>query len=313
MIDAGVHEPVGHPARYRLVPRSRAPPAPTWPSSRDAADRGAAVEAMGAGAEAVVLRLHGEGRIDGVLALGGSGGSSIATRAMRALPVGVPEADGLDARLGRHAALRRRRRRDDDVLGRRHLRGQPDLGADHGQRRRRDRRDGAGDGAAARDEAARGGDDVRRHDAVRDRGARAARGARLRGARLPCDRHRRAVDGGAREGRLPRRRARRHDDRARRRARRRRPLGRARPADGRRRRRACRRSCRSARSTWSTSGRARRCRRGSRAATSTSTTRPSRSCARRRRSAASSAARSGGSSPPPPARRRSSCRCAACR
>ena len=46
---------------------------------------------MGAGAEAVVLRLHGEGRVDGVLALGGSGGSSIATRAMRALPVGVPK------------------------------------------------------------------------------------------------------------------------------------------------------------------------------------------------------------------------------
>ena len=46
---------------------------------------------MGAGAEAVVVRLYDEGRIDGVLALGGSGGSSIATRAMRALPVGVPK------------------------------------------------------------------------------------------------------------------------------------------------------------------------------------------------------------------------------
>ena len=59
--------------------------------------------------------------------------------------------------------------------------------------------------------------------------------------------------------RLPRRRARRDDDRARRRARRRRPLGRARPARGRGRGRACRRSSRSARSTWSTSARARRC------------------------------------------------------
>src|SRR5262245_44082520 len=46
---------------------------------------------MGAGAEAVVTRLYREGRIDGILALGGSGGSSIATRAMRALPVGVPK------------------------------------------------------------------------------------------------------------------------------------------------------------------------------------------------------------------------------
>ena len=75
---------------------------------------------------------------------------------------------------------------------------------------------------------------VRRHDALRDRRARAARGARLRGARLPRDRHRRRVDGGARARRLPRRRARRDDDRARRRARRRRALGRA--ATGSRRR-----------------------------------------------------------------------------
>jgi uncharacterized protein (UPF0261 family) len=54
-------------------------------------DRGAAVEAMARGAEAVVRRLHDEGRLDGILALGGSGGTAIATQAMRALPVGVPK------------------------------------------------------------------------------------------------------------------------------------------------------------------------------------------------------------------------------
>jgi uncharacterized protein (UPF0261 family) len=54
-------------------------------------DRGEAVETMARGAEAVVRRLHGEGRLQGTLALGGSGGTSIATRAMRALPVGVPK------------------------------------------------------------------------------------------------------------------------------------------------------------------------------------------------------------------------------
>ncbi|MFL5929233.1 MAG: Tm-1-like ATP-binding domain-containing protein [Gaiellaceae bacterium] len=54
-------------------------------------DRGAAVAAMGAGAEAVVRALHAEGRLDGIVALGGSGGSSIAAQAMRALPVGVPK------------------------------------------------------------------------------------------------------------------------------------------------------------------------------------------------------------------------------
>ena len=56
-----------------------------------AGDRGAAVEAMARGAAAVARRLHGEGRLDGILAIGGSGGSALATQAMRALPVGVPK------------------------------------------------------------------------------------------------------------------------------------------------------------------------------------------------------------------------------
>ncbi len=56
-----------------------------------AGDRGAAVEAMARGAAAIVARLHAEERVDGVLALGGSGGTAIATEAMRTLPVGVPK------------------------------------------------------------------------------------------------------------------------------------------------------------------------------------------------------------------------------
>jgi len=54
-------------------------------------DRGAAVEAMCAAAPVVVRRLFEEGRCQGVLAAGGSGGTAIATAAMRALPVGVPK------------------------------------------------------------------------------------------------------------------------------------------------------------------------------------------------------------------------------
>lgn len=54
-------------------------------------DRGAAMDAMADGAAHVLLRLFDEGKVDGVLALGGSGGSSVASRAMRALPVGVPK------------------------------------------------------------------------------------------------------------------------------------------------------------------------------------------------------------------------------
>jgi uncharacterized protein (UPF0261 family) len=57
----------------------------------EAGDRGAAVAAMADGAAAVVTRLYGEGRLDGILALGGSGNSALATQAMRALPVGVPK------------------------------------------------------------------------------------------------------------------------------------------------------------------------------------------------------------------------------
>jgi uncharacterized protein (UPF0261 family) len=56
-----------------------------------AGDRGAAVAAMGDGAAAVVTRLHAEGRLDGILGLGGSGNSALVTQAMRALPVGVPK------------------------------------------------------------------------------------------------------------------------------------------------------------------------------------------------------------------------------
>jgi uncharacterized protein (UPF0261 family) len=54
-------------------------------------DRGAAVETMARGAAEVVKRLRAEGRLDGILGLGGSGGSAIVTYAMRQLPVGVPK------------------------------------------------------------------------------------------------------------------------------------------------------------------------------------------------------------------------------
>jgi uncharacterized protein (UPF0261 family) len=57
----------------------------------EAGDRGAAVDAMGRGAAEVVRRLHEEGRLDGILSVGGSGNSSIAAQAMRVLPVGLPK------------------------------------------------------------------------------------------------------------------------------------------------------------------------------------------------------------------------------
>jgi uncharacterized protein (UPF0261 family) len=54
-------------------------------------DRGPAVLAMTRGATEVVKRLYAEGRLDGILGVGGSGGSSIVSAAMQALPVGVPK------------------------------------------------------------------------------------------------------------------------------------------------------------------------------------------------------------------------------
>jgi uncharacterized protein (UPF0261 family) len=56
-----------------------------------AGDRGVAVETMANGATAIVLDLYAKGRLQGILGLGGSGGSSLVTQAMRALPIGVPK------------------------------------------------------------------------------------------------------------------------------------------------------------------------------------------------------------------------------
>jgi len=54
-------------------------------------DRGEAMRAMGDGAAALLPQLYDAGRFDGVLGMGGSGGSSVVTAAMRALPIGVPK------------------------------------------------------------------------------------------------------------------------------------------------------------------------------------------------------------------------------
>jgi uncharacterized protein (UPF0261 family) len=58
---------------------------------RAAADRGRAVELAAVGAAKLAAKLHKEGKLSGVMGLGGSAGTTIATAAMRALPVGVPK------------------------------------------------------------------------------------------------------------------------------------------------------------------------------------------------------------------------------
>ncbi len=54
-------------------------------------DRGECVSAMSEAAPKMLLRLQEEGRIDGLISLGGGGGTAIATAAMRALPIGFPK------------------------------------------------------------------------------------------------------------------------------------------------------------------------------------------------------------------------------
>lgn len=90
VIDAGV---LGEPAFPPDIPREALAAAGGAEFSRLLAerDRGRSVEAMAAGAAALIERLFREGRIHGIISLGGSAGSTIGTAAMRALPVGVPK------------------------------------------------------------------------------------------------------------------------------------------------------------------------------------------------------------------------------
>ncbi len=54
-------------------------------------DRGESVAAMSKAAPVLLAKLAAEKKIDGVISLGGGGGTAIATAAMRALPIGFPK------------------------------------------------------------------------------------------------------------------------------------------------------------------------------------------------------------------------------
>ncbi len=58
---------------------------------RARADRGSAVDVMTVGARSLTRDLYAAHRFDGVLGLGGGGGTTMITAAMRELPVGVPK------------------------------------------------------------------------------------------------------------------------------------------------------------------------------------------------------------------------------
>jgi uncharacterized protein (UPF0261 family) len=88
VLDAGV---LGPPAFVADLPRECVFEAAgtSLEAVRRAADRGQAIEAAARGAVAVALRHAGE--VQGILALGGSAGTTLGTAVMRAFPFGVPK------------------------------------------------------------------------------------------------------------------------------------------------------------------------------------------------------------------------------
>ncbi len=58
---------------------------------RQSKDKAESMRVMALGLTAVVIDLHAKGSLQGILSMGGTSGTAIATAAMRALPVGVPK------------------------------------------------------------------------------------------------------------------------------------------------------------------------------------------------------------------------------
>jgi uncharacterized protein (UPF0261 family) len=88
--DAGV---LGPSAFKPDVPREAvfAAAGTTAEAVKAAADRGKAVALAAEGVAKLAAEMHRQGKVSGVLSLGGSAGTTIGTAAMRALPVGVPK------------------------------------------------------------------------------------------------------------------------------------------------------------------------------------------------------------------------------
>jgi uncharacterized protein (UPF0261 family) len=90
IVDGGCQ---GMPAVQADVPREAVFEAAgsTLAAERERGDRGSAVAAAATGVARIVADRFAAGEVTGVLALGGSAGTTIGTAAMRALPLGVPK------------------------------------------------------------------------------------------------------------------------------------------------------------------------------------------------------------------------------
>ncbi len=90
LIDAGVMQPpVVLPQISREAVYAAADTSPE--AVRQEADRGKAIAAAARGVAKITADLHTNGKLQGILGLGGSAGTTIGTAAMRALPFGVPK------------------------------------------------------------------------------------------------------------------------------------------------------------------------------------------------------------------------------
>ncbi len=90
VIDAGVLQPPQCSAEISREEVFRAA-GTTLAGVQQAGDRGKAIHAAAQGVALLARRLHEQAPVQGVLALGGSAGTTIGTAAMRALPFGVPK------------------------------------------------------------------------------------------------------------------------------------------------------------------------------------------------------------------------------
>jgi len=90
MIDVG---PLGPPGVQADISNEEIARRAGWelPNLIKTEERDRIMQEMGEGAMKLLLHLHREGKIDGVIGLGGNQGSAIASMAMRALPFGFPK------------------------------------------------------------------------------------------------------------------------------------------------------------------------------------------------------------------------------
>jgi uncharacterized protein (UPF0261 family) len=77
---------------------------------RQAGNRAVAIDVMAKGAASALRDISERGELLGVLAIGGSGGTTVGTAAMRARPARRPQSHGFDSRVRRYKAVRRHQR-----------------------------------------------------------------------------------------------------------------------------------------------------------------------------------------------------------